>query len=162
MILFLHNNHSHNILIIIKQHLLKLQLLIPKIINEIESGNAEIKTSLKCKAYFIYACLLKNDFVESYEQDFGIEKNVEGAIKYFNKVLDLNRRDPRVLYKLGEVYEYDVSDENMNAMATENGGIDEVTSAVDKAIDYYTNSAQYGYERAEAKLAKFGITIESI
>lgn len=135
---------------------------ITKIITEIESGNDEIKTSLKCKAYFIYACLLKNDFVESYEQDFGIDKNVPSAIKYFNKVLDLNRRDPRVLYKMGEIYEYDISDEDMSNMVHANGGIDEVTNAIDNAIEYYTNSAQYGYERAEAKLAKFGITIESI
>lgn len=135
---------------------------IVKIIKDIESGNGEIKTSLRCKAYFIYACLLKNDFVESYEQDFGIEKNIVAALKYFNKALDLNRRDPRVLYKLGEVYEYDISDEDMGNMAHSNGGIDEVTSAVDKAIDYYTNSAQYGYERAEEKLAKFGITIEAV
>ena len=84
------------------------------------------------------------------------------AIKYFNKVLDLNRRDPRVLYKMGEIYEYDISDEDMSNMVHANGGIDEVTNAIDKAIEYYTNSAQYGYERAEAKLAKFGITIESI
>ncbi|KAI5968678.1 hypothetical protein CANMA_002114 [Candida margitis] len=132
---------------------------IVKIVKEIESGHGEMKSSLKCKAYFIYACLLKNDFVEAYEQDFGIGKNIPAAIKYFNKVLDLNRRDPRVLYKLGEVYEYDVSDEDMAAMAN---ATDEVTSAIDKAIDYYTNSAQYGYERAEAKLAKYGITIESI
>ncbi|KAI5963665.1 uncharacterized protein KGF55_002545 [Candida pseudojiufengensis] len=119
---------------------------ISKIIKEIESSSSpnDLKSSLKCKAFFIMACLLKNDFVEPYGQDFGISKNIEKSIEFFNKVLNLNSKDSRVLYKLGEIYEY------------------EMENSKDLAIEYYSNSSQFGYGKAVDKLAKFGISIESI
>ena len=48
---------------------------ILKLIKELSSGTYEAD-GVKCEAYFIYANLLKQDYLVSYNQDFNMEKTL--------------------------------------------------------------------------------------
>lgn len=108
---------------------------ITKLIKEFASGVQE-RDGVRCEAYFIYASLCKQDYLISYNQDFNMEKNLNKAIEYYDKVLEINDKDFKALYKLGEIYEYDLND-------------------FKQAVEYYTLSAKFGYNRAILKMAMF-------
>lgn len=107
---------------------------ILKLIKELSSGTYEAD-GVKCEAYFIYANLLKQDYLVSYNQDFNMEKNIDKAIDYYDRVLEINSKDFKALYKLGEIYEYEFDNE------------------FNKAVEYYTAAAKFGYNRAILKMA---------
>lgn len=107
---------------------------ILKLIKELSSGTYEAD-GVKCEAFFIYANLLKQDYLVSYNQDFNMEKNIDKAIEYYDKVLEINPKDFKALYKLGEIFEYEFDDE------------------FNKAVEYYTAAAKFGYNRAILKMA---------
>ncbi|RCK63578.1 Activator of C kinase protein 1 [Candida viswanathii] len=106
---------------------------ITKLIKEFASGVQE-RDGVRCEAYFIYANLWKQDYLISYNQDFSMEKNIDKAIEYYEKVLEINNSNFKALYKLGEIFEYDMND-------------------FPRAVEYYTHSAKFGYNRAILKMA---------
>lgn len=91
--------------------------------------------NIRKEVYYIYGCLLKHDYVAQFDEDFGIEKDIELSIEMFEKCLELNPIDYKSLYKLGEIFEFEYPEE------------------IDKALDYYKDSANFSYNRAIYRIA---------
>ncbi|CUM45346.1 uncharacterized protein AC631_00461 [Debaryomyces fabryi] len=93
---------------------------------------------------YIYGCLLKHDYAASYNQDFGIEKDIQESISYFEKSLELNPNNFQSLYKLGEIFEYEFPDQ------------------FDQALSKYKEAAKLGYNRAIYKMALLYLNVPLI
>ncbi|KAK6197564.1 uncharacterized protein RJT21DRAFT_58250 [Scheffersomyces amazonensis] len=116
---------------------------LTRLLREIESNN---KASEECKrdTYYIYGCLLKYDYDALYNQNFNIAKNIEESIQYFEKCLELNPNDHEALYKLGDIYEFDFTDD------------------FERSLSYYKKSAKLGYNRAIYKVAMLYLEVPPI
>ncbi|ODV77930.1 HCP-like protein [Suhomyces tanzawaensis NRRL Y-17324] len=112
-----------------------------KLLREFEAGK-DRHLDVKHEVYFIYACLLKSDYHTSYNQDFGIPKNIPGAVEYFEKCLELHPTDFKTMYKLGDIYEYELDQ-------------------FDRALEYYKQSAK-GYNRAIYKISLLYLNVPEI
>ncbi|EAZ63093.2 hypothetical protein PICST_66657 [Scheffersomyces stipitis CBS 6054] len=130
---------THNKSLFIKSsvtHLLKL-------LKEFESRKSD-NVDVELEVYYIYASLLRQDYLNLYNQDFGIGKDIPQAIAYYEKCLELHPTDGKTLYKLGDIYEYEFTDE------------------FDKALDFYKRSGKSGYNRAIYKVALLYLNVSSI
>ncbi|RLV93437.1 Chitin synthase regulatory factor 4 [Spathaspora sp. JA1] len=116
---------------------------LTKLMKELDNDIIQ-QEGIKSEVYFIYGSLLKQDYLSSYNQDFGFEKDVMGSIEYFEKVLEINPKDFRVLYKLGEIYEFDFPEE------------------FERAVQYYTEAAKLGYNRAIFKMSMLYLHIPEL
>lgn len=95
---------------------------------------------------YIYGCLLKNDWVPLYGQDFGVERDCEEALKYFEKSVETRGNNFRSFYKLGELFEDDLHDF--------------VENPVEVALGHYKKSAQYGYNKAIYRISMIYLNVE--
>ncbi|CUM47771.1 unnamed protein product [Debaryomyces tyrocola] len=129
---------QHNKALFLKSsinHLLKL-------IKEYEVGKKN--DNIHSQVCYIYGCLLKHDYAASYNQDFGIEKDIQESISYFEKSLELNPNNFKSLYKLGEIFEYDFPDQ------------------FDQALRRYKEAAKLGYNQAIYKMALLYLNVPLI
>ena len=99
---------------------------------------------IRADVCYIHGCLLKQDYLTLYNEDYGIDKNIEGAVEMFEKALDTTPLDYRLLYKLGEIFEYEYPDE------------------FDKALHYYKEAALLLYNRAILKVAMLYLNVPQI
>ncbi|CAK7892492.1 hypothetical protein CAAN1_01S10330 [[Candida] anglica] len=104
-----------------------------------ETENKEKYEEIYSEVCYIYGCFLKQDYVELYEQDFNIEKNVDEALRYFEKSIEVRGNNFKSFYKLGELYE-----DELYGKFEPNEGEDFIATA----LNYYKQSAQYGYNKA--------------
>ncbi|KAG7663976.1 uncharacterized protein J8A68_002477 [[Candida] subhashii] len=111
-----------------------METQLTKLLKEFESGRIE-REGVESELYFVYASLLKQDFVASHNQDFGFEKDAVRAIEYYEKVLEVNPKDFKALYKIGEIHEYDFEGQ------------------FERAVEFYTEAAKFGYNRAIFKIS---------
>lgn len=102
------------------------------------------KEALYSEACYIYGCLLKHDYKVTYNQDFGIEKDVEQALIYLEDSLEASPNNFKTLYKTGDIYEYEIPDE------------------FEKAVDHYKLAAQLGYGKAIYKMALLHLHVPSM
>lgn len=93
---------------------------------------------------YIYGCLLKQDYLETYNQDFGIEKDIPESIAFFEKALELNPNNFKSLYKLGDIYEYEYPDQ------------------FEEALKSYKEAAKLGYNRAIYKMSLLYLNVSQI
>lgn len=129
---------QHNKALFLKSsinHLLKL-------IKEYEVGKKN--DNIHSQVCYIYGCLLKHDYAASYNQDFGIEKDIQESISYFEKSLELNPNNFKSLYKLGEIFEYEFPDQ------------------FDQALRRYKEAAKLGYNQAIYKMALLYLNVPLI
>ncbi|CUM68036.1 uncharacterized protein PRCAT00005751001 [Priceomyces carsonii] len=117
---------------------------ISKLLRDCESN--KIENDLAVEIYYVYACLLKHDYVNKFYQDYNIQKDVPLAEEYFKKCLDLNSSDFKSLYKLGELYEYEY----------------DFDGQFDTALDYYKTSAKIGYNKAIYKIALLYLNVSKV
>ncbi|CAI5757120.1 unnamed protein product [Candida verbasci] len=106
---------------------------INKLIKEFESGKQE-RPGLISDTYYTWALLLKQDYKKHYGQDFSIRKDLDLCIEYMERVLSIEPKNYKALFKLGEIYESEFND-------------------LDKAMDNYITSAKYGYNKAIFKIS---------
>ncbi|CAH2354086.1 hypothetical protein CLIB1423_14S01706 [[Candida] railenensis] len=95
---------------------------------------------------YIYGCLLKNDWVPLYGQNFGIERDCDEALKYFEKSVEIRGNNFKSFYKLGELYEDDLGDL--------------VENPTEIALGHYKKSAQYGYNKAIFRISMIYLNVE--
>lgn len=129
---------QHNKALFIKSsinHLLKL-------IKEYEIRQTD--DNIHSEVCYIYGCLLKQDYISSYNQDFGIEKDIPQAMAYFEKSLELYPNNFKSLYKLGEVFENEFPDQ------------------FEEALKRYKEAARLGYNRAIYKMALLYLNVSLI
>lgn len=115
---------------------------LTKLIKELKHKRG--KEALYSEACYIYGCLLKHDYKVTYNQDFGIEKDVEQALIYLEDSLEANPNNFKTLYKTGDIYEYEIPDE------------------FEKAVDHYKLAAQLGYGKAIYKMALLHLHVPSM
>ncbi|KAK6455560.1 uncharacterized protein RJT20DRAFT_128834 [Scheffersomyces xylosifermentans] len=114
-----------------------------KLLKEYESGKGKDE-DVEEEVYYIYGCLLKQDYSTLYNQDFGIAKDVQRAIYYFEKCLEMNPHNGKASFKLADIYEYEFADE------------------FEKALGFYRESAKVGYNRAIYKVALLYLNVPAI
>jgi TPR repeat protein len=100
--------------------------------------------AIRREVYYTHGCLLKQDYLNTYNETFGFEKNITNAIEMFEKCLEINPSDYKSLYKLGEIFEYEYPEE------------------FDKALQYYKEAAQLSYNRAILKVALLYINVPEL
>lgn len=96
------------------------------------------------EVYFIYGCFLKHDYAAYYNQDFGVAKNVDDALKYFEMCTELNPNHFKAFYRLGDLYEY------------------EVPELFEQAVTCFRQLAKLGYNRAIYKIAMLCLNEPSV
>lgn len=106
--------------------------------------------SIRSECYYLYASLFKLDYLDTYGEDFGFEKDIPQAIEWYTKCLDLYPNDYKSLYKLGEIYEFEPPAFEEDGSQIENGAPEQ---AFNTALDYYKQSAKFGYNRAIYKIS---------
>lgn len=99
---------------------------------------------------YIYGSLLKTDYVALYQQDYGFMRDVDGAMKYFERSIELRANNFRSMHKLGEIYEDDFSD----MVITD----DDVESPIAIALRFYKQAAQYGYNKSIYRISLIYLT----
>jgi TPR repeat protein len=99
---------------------------------------------------YIYGCLLKTDYLALYQQDYGFTRDVDSAMKYFERSIELRANNFRSMHKLGEIYEDDFSD----MVITDN----DVESPIAIALRYYKQAAQYGYNKSIYRISLIYLT----
>lgn len=114
-----------------------------KLMREYENGKSTDE-SCKHEVYYLYACLMKVDYLEQYNQDFGLQKNIPQAIFYFEHCLSMFPNDYKPIYKLGEIYEFEFPGE------------------FEKALSLYKQAAKLGYNRAIYKVSLLYLNVPSI
>jgi TPR repeat protein len=114
-----------------------------KLMREYENGKGNDE-SCKHEVYYLYACLMKLDYLEQYNQDFGLQKNIPQAIFYYENCLSMFPNDYKPIYKLGEIYEFEFPDE------------------FEKALTLYKQAAKLGYNRAIYKVSLLYLNVPSI
>lgn len=107
--------------------------------------------SIRSECYYLYALLYNQDYVETFGEDFGFEKDIPQAIEWYTKCLNLYSNDYKSLYKLGEIFEYEDTT-GMNLEGTQSN-TDKSVQSFDMALDYYKQSAKFGYNRAIYKIS---------
>lgn len=104
---------------------------LSKLLNECKLGkHAEISVDV----YYLHGCLAMHAFRNTYCQDYGIEKDFIAATAYFDRCLEIEPENSRVLYRLGELHELMDQDDIMPALSC------------------YKRSAKAGYNRAIFKI----------
>lgn len=101
-----------------------------KLIKECKTSN--VSDEIKVETFYLYGCIMKQDYLQ-FGQDFNIEKNLDIALEYFDKCLEIREEFYKARYKLGEIYE-EVGD-------------------YENALNLYKGAAKYGYNRAIYKVA---------
>lgn len=114
-----------------------------KMIKEFDN-KANSNPDVYSEVCFIYGCLLKNDYLSSFNQDFGIHKDIPQAIEYLEKSIELNPSNSKAHHRLGEIFEYEFDDK------------------FSEALGNYKESARLGYNRAIYKIAMLYLTEQSV
>ncbi|SGZ52445.1 CIC11C00000002974 [Sungouiella intermedia] len=109
---------------------------LQKLVKELEGPKLPSTYTVLAEACYIYGCLLKHEYVERFEQDFGIPRDDEQATVYLKKCLELNPAFFKAHYLLAEIYEQQETEE-----------------AFDRALDHYKESARLGYYRGIYRVA---------
>lgn len=109
---------------------------LQKLIRELDGPKLPSTYTVLAEACYIYGCLLKQEYAERYEQDFGIARDDEQASSYLSKCLELNPAFFKAHYLLAEIYERQGTEE-----------------AFDRALDHYKESARLGYYRGIYRVA---------
>lgn len=109
---------------------------LQKLIRELDGPKLPSTYTVLAEACYIYGCLLKQEYAERFEQDFGIARDDEQASSYLSKCLELNPAFFKAHYLLAEIYEQQETEE-----------------AFDRALDHYKESARLGYYRGIYRMA---------
>lgn len=118
---------------------------LQKILKELDRSNQPQNRKIFAEACYIYGCLLRNDYVAKYEQDFGIAPNDADAEHYFRKCLELNPEFFQAHFKLGELFEQEQSEDKF-----------------DEAFTHYMNAAKMGYNRAIYQVAVIYLMVPKV
>lgn len=110
---------------------------LQKLLKELDGSRTTGYEKTFAEVCYLQGCLLMNDFIERYNQDFGIECNNEEAEAYFQRSLELHPGFFKSHYKLGELYEREQTEEKF-----------------DLAFTHYMESAKMGYNRSIYKIAQ--------
>lgn len=109
---------------------------LQKLIRELDGPKLPSTYTVLAEACYMYGCLLKQEYAERYEQDFGIARDDEQASSYLSKCLELNPAFFKAHYLLAEIYERQATEE-----------------AFDRALEHYKESARLGYYRGIYRVA---------
>ena len=96
------------------------------------------------EAYYVYGCMVKGDYEDIFGLDFGIERDIDTCVSFFEKSLELDPDNFKSLFKVGEVYE-DFFEEEFST-----------------AVEFYRKSAKMGYSLAILKMAQLYFNEPSI
>lgn len=116
-----------------------------KLLKEFEGPKLATSYSVFADVCYVYGCLLKHEFVEKYEQDFGIERDDAEAEMYLRKCLELNPTFFKAHYALAEIYE--------------SHGTEEL---FDQALEHYKESARLGYYRGIYRVALIYLMVPKV
>ncbi|EGV61193.1 HCP-like protein [Yamadazyma tenuis ATCC 10573] len=117
---------------------------IVKLIRDVDSANQKLTDDIRSDICLVYANILSHHYHTLYEQSFGMQKDIDGAIAWYERAIIFNPSNFKAHYVLGDLYEY------------------EVNNGFDQALIYYRQSAKLGYNRAIYKMALMYLNIPSI
>lgn len=96
------------------------------------------------EAYYLYGCMVKGDYEDTFGLHFGLERDIDTCVSFFEKSLEIDPDNFKSLFKVGEVYE------------------DYFTEEFDTAVEFYRKSAKMGYSVAILKMAQLYFNEPSI
>lgn len=102
-----------------------------KLLRECES---ERHMEISSEVFYLQACFFMQSYVPTFGQDFGIDKDLDKARIYLERCLQREPEHFMALYKMGELYEGELSD-------------------LASGLVYFKRSARAGYNRAIYKIA---------
>lgn len=118
---------------------------LQKLLKELDGPKLPASYDVLTEASYIYGCLLKHEYVEKYDQDFGIEQNDEEAEHYLLESLQLNPAFFKAHYSLADIYEKRGTEQDF-----------------DKALEHYKESARLGYYRGIYRVALIFLMVPKV
>lgn len=118
---------------------------LQKLLKELDGPKLPASYDVLAETSYIYGCLLKHEYVEKFDQDFGIEQNNEEAEHYLLESLQLNPAFFKAHYSLADIYEKRGTEQDF-----------------DRALEHYKESARLGYYRGIYRVALIFLMVPKV
>lgn len=118
---------------------------LKKLLKELDGPKLPTNYIVFAETCYIYGCLLKHEYVERYDHDFGIARDNDQAETYLLKCLELNPAFFKAHYALADIYEKKGTEE-----------------LFDKALEHYKESARLGYYRGIYRVALIYLMVPKV
>lgn len=115
-----------------------------KMVKDYENNIKKNPPEINAEICYIYGCLLKHEYMITFNQDFGVEKDIPLAIEYLEKSIELNPSYSKSHYRLADIYEY------------------ELPERFEESLPLYKTLAKLGYNRAIYKIALLYLNVAQL